>query len=207
MRVGLYGGTFDPVHLGHLLLAESAREQCRLDRVRFMPAAMSPHKQRQQPTAAEHRVEMLKLAIGGHGAFEVSLSEIERGGISYTVDTLRETAKECPDDDLFLLLGADSLADLATWKSPDVICELATLVVVGRPGSAAPNFDCLQPFAEEQRLADFVRHRVEMPQIDVSSSDLRDRVAAGNSIRYRTTRAVEKYIETHALYRSGEARD
>ena len=201
MRLGLYGGSFDPIHIGHLLLAESALEQCRLDRVWFMPAKTSPHKRKQEPTDAEHRVEMLKLAIGGHEAFEVSLKEIERGGISYTVDTLRELSKENPGDELFLLLGADSLADLATWKSPDEICRLATLVVAGRPGPAVSDYGSLADVVDRQRIAHFERHRVEMPQIGVSSSDLRGRVEAGKSIRYRTTRAVEKYIEAHGLYR------
>lgn len=134
MRLGIYGGTFDPIHYGHLLLAECCREQCQLDQVWFMPAEVPPHKQAQPLTAGRQRVEMLQLAIGGHEAFAVSRLELERGGVSFTVDTLAQLHQEDPTRELFLLLGADSLLDLPNWREPERICSLATLVVVGRPG-------------------------------------------------------------------------
>src|SRR5262249_55888086 len=130
MRLGLFGGSFDPVHYGHLLLAETCREQCRLDAVWFVPAAVPPHKQARELSSAENRVEMLKLAIAGNEAFSVYQMEIERGGVSYTVDTLEQLHAEDPTRELFFLMGADSLADLPTWRNPRRICELAIPLIV-----------------------------------------------------------------------------
>lgn len=202
MRLGIFGGTFDPVHFGHLLLAEYCREACRLDEVWFTPAAQPPHKQRRDLTDARRRVEMLQLAIGGHTAFAVCEREIERGGVSYTVDTLSELAAEDARRELFLLLGADSLADLPGWREPGRVCELATPVVVRRPGSAEPDYGCLAAFVSPDRLAYFRRHQVEMPQVDLRSREIRRRVAAGLSIRFQTPRAVEQYIAAGGLYRA-----
>ena len=198
MRLGLLGGSFDPVHYGHLILAECCREQCRLDAVWFVPAAVPPHKQNQTLSAAADRIEMLKLAIGGHEAFHVYSGEIDRGGVSYTVETLQQLHDEQPDRELFFLMGADSLADLPNWREPDRICALAIPVVVRRAGAPEPDDSVLSRLMPPQRLAIARQHRVEMPTIDLSSSDLRRRVAAGQSIRYRTPRAVEKYIEAQA---------
>ncbi|HEX7379011.1 MAG TPA: nicotinate-nucleotide adenylyltransferase [Pirellulales bacterium] len=203
MRLGLYGGTFDPVHLGHLLLAEFCREQCRLDEVWFLPAAEPPHKKRPDLTSPEKRMDMLRLAIGGQEAFSVCTREIERGGLSYTVETLNALAAEDAGRQLFFLLGGDSLADLPRWREPARICELAIPVVVSRPGSPPPDYDALAALVAPPRLAEIRAHQVEMPQIGISSRDLRRRVAAGLSIRYQTPRAVEKYIETAGLYRGG----
>jgi nicotinate-nucleotide adenylyltransferase len=200
MRLGIYGGSFDPVHYGHLLLAESAREQLQLQKVLFIPAAQAPHKQQQTAAPAAARVEMLELAIGGQRAFEVSPLEIERGGISYTVDTLEKVNKEEPAAEIFLLLGADSLVDLPGWKSPQEICRLATLAVVGRPGIEV-DFTPLVAVADAERLEEFAACRVRMPQLEIKSRDLRARVGRGGSIRYQTPRSVEKYIEAAGLYR------
>jgi nicotinate-nucleotide adenylyltransferase len=201
MRLGLLGGSFDPVHFGHLLLAEHCREQCALDQVLFVPAAVSPHKLNHVPTAGEHRLEMLKLAIAGYEPFAVSNVELKRGGVSYTVDTLEELQREDPTRELFLLMGADSLADLPNWREPARICELATPVVVARAGSAAPDFSCLTGIVSAARLDEIRRRQVVMPIIELSSREIRRRVAEGRSIRFQTPRAVEKYIETHGLYR------
>lgn len=200
MRLGIFGGTFDPVHFGHLLLAEYCREACRLDAVWFMPAAQPPHKQRGDLTAARQRVEMLQLAIGGQTAFAVCEREIQRGGVSFTVDTLEELAGEDPRRELFLLLGADSLADLPGWREPRRVCELATPVVVRRPGSAEPDYGCLAGLAPPERLAYFRQRQVQMPQVDLRSREIRRRVAAGLSIRFQTPRAVEQYIAAAGLY-------
>lgn len=201
MRCGILGGTFDPVHYGHLVLAECCREHCRLDVVQFLPAAEPPHKSRFAVTPAADRVEMLKLAIGGHAAFEVCTYEIDRGGVNYTFETLAALRQQRPEDELFFLLGADSLHDLPRWREPRKICELATLVVVQRPGSPEPNWSVLSGFVEPSRVEVFRQYETAMPQIGISSNDLRRRVAEGRSIRYQTPRAVEKYIETHGLYR------
>jgi len=202
MRLGIYGGTFDPVHFGHLLLAEYCREECRLDEVWFVPAAVPPHKQGQNFSTATRRVEMLSLAIGGHEQFRVCTREIDRGGVSYTVETLAEIHAEDPTRELFFLLGADSLFDLPLWREPSRICELATLVVVARTTAPAPDFACLAALTGAERTAHFRRHLVQMPLIELSSTEIRRRVQAGLSIRYQTPRAVEKYIEAAGLYRA-----
>jgi len=201
MRLGIFGGTFDPVHYGHLLLAECCREQCRLDAVWFLPTAVPPHKQQQEPTPAAQRIEMLELAIAGNPAFSVCRYEADRGAVNYTVDTLAHFREEDPSRELFLLLGADMLADLPNWRSAARVCELALPVAVRRPGCGPIDFDCLRGIAVPERIELMRRHQVEMPEIGISSTELRCRVELGQSIRYRTPRAVDMYIETHGLYR------
>jgi nicotinate-nucleotide adenylyltransferase len=198
MRLGLLGGSFNPVHYGHLLLAETAREDCRLDQVWFVPAAVPPHKQSRSLAEGKHRVEMLKLAIGGHPQLDVATIELDRGGVSYTVETL--TALTSPNRELFLILGSDALLDLPNWRQPERICELATLIVARRPGAGPVSLDCLAAVVPEERRRHFARHQIEMPRLDLSSSDIRRRVAAGRSIRYRTPRGVEEYIRAQGLY-------
>ncbi len=200
MRLGIFGGSFDPVHMGHLLMAECCREHCRLDRVRFIPTAVSPHKVETHPAPAAARLEMLKLAVQGHAAFEVSDEEIRRGGVSFTVDTLRRTHAALPEGELFFLMGSDTLAEFDSWKSPAEICQLAQLVVVSRPGSPPPNFEVLAPLVTRRRIEEMQAYQVRMPQIDISSTEIRGRVATGRSIRFQVPRAVEKYIEAQRLY-------
>ncbi len=200
MRLGLFGGTFDPVHYGHLLLAECCREQCRLDQVWFVPCGHPPHK-RHELTSGPARIEMLQLAISGYEPFVVCPLEIERTGTSFTVDTLAEIHRTQPEAELFFLMGGDSLHDLPGWREPARILELATLVVVRRPQSPSPDFSILAPLVPAGQWADRRDLVVDMPQINISSSLLRERVATGQGIRYRTPRAVEKYIETNGLYK------
>lgn len=202
MRIGLFGGSFDPVHYGHLLLAEFCREEVPLDEVWFVPAAVSPHKTDQEPASATDRLEMLKLAVAGHEAFRVDAEEIERGGVSYTVDTLAGLHENQSDCELFFLMGADSLASFPKWHEPARICELATLVVVDRAGDPPADFSALEEICTPSQLEAIRAHHVRMALVDFSSSAIRERVAAGKSIRYQTPRAVEKYIQTHGLYRS-----
>ncbi len=201
VRLGIFGGSFDPIHFGHLLMAECCREQCRLDRIRFIPVAVSPHKVDSDPAPPAARLDMLRLAADGHPSFEVSDEEIRRGGVSFTVDTLRRIKGDSPGNELFFLMGADTLAEFGTWKSPAEICQLATLVVVSRPGSPPPNFEALEPFVTTDRLGEMRECQVRMPQIDISSTEIRARVAASLSIRFQLPRAVEKYIESQRLYR------
>jgi nicotinate-nucleotide adenylyltransferase len=206
MRIGVYGGSFDPVHLGHLLLAECCREQAGLDRVLFVPAATQPHKQDRRLADPQHRIDMLRLATGGHPAFDVATLEIDRGGVSYTVDTLASLRAAHPGDELCLLLGPDALAGFPTWREPRRIADLATLVAVERETlddlSAAAAAAGLSDLLGAERLATLLDRRVRMPAIGIRASDLRAAVAAGRSIRYRTPRAVEAFIATHGLYRS-----
>ena len=204
MRLGIFGGTFDPVHLGHLLLAETCLEQCALDEVWFVPALLPPHKQQHALTSASQRVEMLQLAVSGHRQLAVSTIELDRGGISYTWETLQGIHDAHPDCELFFLMGADSLHDLPHWREPQRICELALPIAVRRAGSAEINFNPLESIAQPHQIAAMRRCQIEMPLIELSSTDLRQRIAAHQSVRFRLPRAVEKYIETQGLYLAPE---
>jgi nicotinate-nucleotide adenylyltransferase len=204
MRIGIFGGSFDPVHQGHLIVAECCREQARLDRVIFVPTAIQPFKQDRQPAAGHHRAEMLALAVGGNPAFEVSTVELDRGGVSYTVDTLAAVRDARPDDDLQLILGPDALASLPDWREPARMLDLAGVIAVERDGlddvSAAVQESRLAALLGPERLQRIVADTVRVPALGIRSSDLRALVAAGRSIRFRTPRAVERYIAAHGLY-------
>ena len=202
MRIGLFGGSFDPVHQGHLLLAETCREACQLDQVLFMPAANPPHKQQQTLAAAKHRLEMLQLAIAGNPAFVVSEMELQRGGTSYTVDTLSALHEASPDHQYFLLMGADSLDDFPQWREPARICELAIPIVVRRRGAAPVDVQRLADLLPPPLLKKISNHQIDSPTIEISSTEIRDRIAHDKSTRYRLPRAVEAYIEAHRLYRT-----
>lgn len=200
-RIGVFGGTFDPVHLGHLVLAEQCRDQAALDQVLFVPAARPPHKTDHELTPFERRVEMLSLAIAGNSAFRIDELEKNRGGPSYSVDTLTELHHGEPDAALFFLLGSDCLPDLAYWRQPQRIIELATLVIWERPGWRLWSLEELRQSLKLSAAAP-LRHLVARgPHVDIASRDLRARIATGRSIRYLVPRAVECYIETHRLYR------
>ena len=203
MRVGVYGGTFDPVHFGHLILAEQCREQGRLDQVWFVPSPRPPNKLDRPLTRFEQRVEMLQLAVAGQPAFRIDEIEKERTGPSYTFETLAELHRRHPGDDLFFLLGSDTLADLPSWREPGRIADLAGLLVVVRPGHAVLSAEELRArlhLGENDRLEMQI---IEVPLIDISSRDLRRRAAAGRSLRYFLPRGVECYIEEKRLYREG----
>jgi nicotinate-nucleotide adenylyltransferase len=202
MRLGIFGGSFDPIHYGHLLLAECCREQCRLDAVWFLPAAVPPHKRDRELTPAAQRIEMLELAIAGNPAFSVCRYETDRGGVNYTVDTLSHFREEDPNRELFFLLGADMLLDLPHWRSAERVCEMAVPVAVHRPGASPIDFECLRAIVSPERIELIRRHQVEMPEVGTSGTELRRRVNLGQSIRYRVPRAVEMYIATHGLYRT-----
>jgi nicotinate-nucleotide adenylyltransferase len=193
MRVGVFGGTFDPVHLGHLIMAEQCREQATLDQILFIPAATPPHKQRANITPFGQRVEMLTLAISGNPAFQIDPLEQDRKGPSYTVDTLAQLKQARPRDEFFLILGSDSVRDFATWYEPQRILESVTQVlVVMRPYS---DLEELTYFGDAERY-----QPVAAPLIDIASSDIRQCVAKGRSIRYMVPRAVEAYIADKRLY-------
>ncbi|HEY7154056.1 MAG TPA: nicotinate-nucleotide adenylyltransferase [Gemmataceae bacterium] len=201
MRVGVFGGTFDPVHIGHLLLAEQCREQGRLDEVWFVPAARPPHKDAPALTRFEQRVEMLALAVAGNPAFRIDELEKERSGPSYTADTLTELRRRHPGHEFFLLIGSDTLADLPHWYEPIRVLEQAGLLVMMRPGSAALTAEQLRRQLNMPENAPLRLQTVEAPQIDISSRDLRRRAATGRSLRYFLPRAVECYIHDKRLYR------
>ena len=205
MRIGVFGGSFDPVHIGHLVAAECCREQADLDRVVFVPAAIQPHKQHRQLASGQHRMDMLTLATAGHDAFEVSGDELERGGVSYTIDTLERLRDRHPGDELLLLLGPDAFLGLPTWRDPRRIIAMADIVAMERESlddlGAAAGDGPLVSLLGRDRLDRVIANRVRLPAIGIRASHLRLAVAAGKSIRYRTPRAVERYIASHGLYR------
>jgi nicotinate-nucleotide adenylyltransferase len=193
IRVALFGGSFNPPHVGHLAVAEAAAEAAGLDRVLWVPAATSPFKQGDPAVVpAEHRLAMTRLAVEGNGRFGVYDGEIRRGGVSYTVDTLRALRAEHPEADLALLLGGDSLAGFAGWREPAAILELARLVVYRRPGYTEAG-------VPPEVLAR-VRF-VDAPLLDLSGTAIRARLAAGRTVRYLVPDAVIAYAEAHGLYR------
>jgi nicotinate-nucleotide adenylyltransferase len=203
MRVGIFGGAFDPVHYGHLILAEQCREQAGLEQVWFVPAARHPFKNDPTGTPFERRAEMLRLAIAGNPNFHVNEIEKDRPGLSYTADTLAELKRLHTEAELHFLLGSDSLPDLPKWRSPERIVAAATLVIMERPGHPPIPAEALRAAIG---LAPDVPLRmtiVDAPLIDLASRDIRRRVAAGRSVRYMLPRAVEVYINEKGLYRNG----
>jgi nicotinate-nucleotide adenylyltransferase len=200
-RVGIFGGTFDPVHLGHLIMAEQCREQAELDQVWFVPAARPPHKQDQPLTGFAQRVEMLALAVAGMPAFRIEELEKDRPGPSYTVETLEELHRRHPDTQFSLLLGSDSLPDLPMWRNPTRIVELAELLIFPRPGWPLPSVDEVRQTLGLAPQFPLRIRAIESPQIDIASRDLRHRIAQHRSVRFLIPRAVECYIEEKKLYR------
>ena len=200
-RIGILGGTFDPPHVGHLWLATLAADAMSLDRVLFMPAAQPPHKRRKGMTRATDRLLMTRLAIAGDEAFGLTLIEMERPGPSYTIDSVDELQRTYgTDGTLYLLMAADSLGEIDTWRQPDALLERIEWVVGPRPGTPIPD-----PSALEERFgANASRiHLLEGPSLDVSSSEIRRRVAARRAIRYLVPRGVEELIGQRGLYRRG----
>jgi nicotinate-nucleotide adenylyltransferase len=194
-KIGLLGGTFDPFHFGHLAAADAAVDCAELDRVLFVPAAQPPH--RPPAVASPHqRIEMCRLGIEGEPRFEVSDLELRREGPSYTVDTLEEMRREQPDDELFLILGWDAAKLFSTWHEPEKVRELATIVVVARPGGAAPREEDLKGVGLEK--AKVVLCLTTTP--DVSASEIRKAVAAGEPITGKVPKAVARYVAEHRLY-------
>lgn len=197
VRLGIMGGTFDPVHFGHLLCAEDARDILGLDAVIFMPAGVPSFKRDAQIASVEHRVNMLRLATCDNPAFDVSLLEVERSGVTYTVDTLRTLKAYYPSNvHLYFITGADSIRDLPCWYGAEELASLATFVGVARPGY---DLESARRACEKGGLGfDIVYLRIE--SLAISSTDVRRRVNQGSTIRYRTPVAVCSYIQEHHLY-------
>ncbi len=201
-RIGVLGGTFDPPHVGHLWLGALAADTCGLDRVLFMPAAQPPHKAGRPMSPADARLEMTRRAIDGDPAFELSELEMERPGPSYTIDSVRELKdRHEPDAKLFLIMAADSLAQIDTWREPDRLLELIEWIVGPRPGSPLPERSGLD---ERFGTAAARIHLLTGPSLDVSASEIRRRVAAGQAIRYLVPRGVEQLIGERGLYAADE---
>jgi nicotinate-nucleotide adenylyltransferase len=196
MRLGIFGGSFDPVHNGHLVLARACQRQAALDEVWFTPTAVQPLKQKGPHATDTQRLEMLQLAINSEPAWRICKLEIERGGLSYTVDTLRQLDAELPEAVLFFLIGADAVEDVPRWREPTEIFRLATPLVVRRAGEAEPELANLRVLCAPNKQPKLI----ELPAIDVSSSEIRRRLAAGESVDELMPPSVAAYIAARHLY-------
>lgn len=194
MKIGILGGSFDPIHFGHLLMAQSAVEALGLDVVFFVPAFCSPFKTRHPVPDASKRLAMVKEAIKGNKAFKCYGGELRRGRVSYTIDTLKELKTKYPKAKFYLLMGADNLRTFQRWKDPQGILRLARLVILNRPGFDK-NYPKHWPYV-----------KIDMPAVDISSSDIRGRLNLRKSIWYLTPKAVIQYIKRYKLYSHSEAR-
>lgn len=191
MKLGIFGGTFNPIHLGHLLIAEDAAEAFQLDRVVFIPSAAPPHKRPRVLAPAADRLRMVKLAIQGNSRFTCSDIEVRRAGPSYSVETLRHLRSAMPQARFFFIIGADSLRELHRWKEAAELVKLCEFICLARPGQRVAR----------ARLRGARIHKLTGHPADVSSTDIRRRAARGDTIRYLVPDAVRRYIERHRLYR------
>jgi nicotinate-nucleotide adenylyltransferase len=199
VRIGVFGGSFDPVHMGHLTVAQDAVEQLELDRLIFVPAAIPPHKQGKMLADGRQRLEMLRLATEGNLSFEVSELELQRGGVSYTFDTITQVQAEHPAAELFFIVGLDSLPILHSWRNVEQLFELCTVVPFARGGEDPARV------AEQIQLSKLWKDKllerlIRIHEIEISASEIRMRLAEGLSIRYLVPPEVEMYIAEHGIY-------
>lgn len=197
MRLGIFGGTYNPPHLGHLVCAQEAYIQLRLDRVMLIPARIPPHKPVEDEPGVEHRLELCRLAVDGDERLTVSEIEVGRSGPSYTIDTLQELHDQAPDSELFLIVGGDIAAGLPRWRDPEGVLERATLAVAKRRGTSKARVDSAIAELQGGARTQFF----QMPRIGISSTMIRRRVRSGQPIRYLVPEAVGRYIEREGLYR------
>ena len=203
-KIGILGGSFNPIHLAHLVLAETARETLRLNRVVFVPAKLPPHKDPSALADAKDRLAMVRLAVAGNPSFEVSDIELRREGPSYTVDTVEMMRRRSRwKTEVFFLIGADTLRELPAWREIRRLAKLCKFVPLSRPGAPAPDVKELAEVMGAREARAIIARAIEMPLLDISSSDIRRRVANGKSIRYLVPEAVARYIERKAPYCSG----
>ncbi len=195
MRLGIMGGTFDPVHFGHLVIAEEARYEFALDRVVWVPAGDPPHKQSREVVSQEHRYAMVLLATAGHPAFEVSRLEMERSGPSYTVDTIRSFSELKPEAELFFITGADATLEILTWHRHEDLVRLCRFIAVTRPGYDLNRLNTVLPESYLPRIS-----TIQAPGVDISSTDLRARLRNGEPVKYLVPDDVEAYLRKHRLY-------
>lgn len=201
-RVGIMGGTFDPIHVGHLMTAEAVRDEYDLDKVMFIPAAMPPHKLNQDVTAAEHRYTMTVLATCSNPKFEVSDIEMKRSGPSYTIDTVYELVKRFGEDtDFYFITGADTIQEIHTWDRIEELLKLCHFIGASRQG-CVPNVDQIKESFGALGMAKI--HRLETPELEISSTNIRHRLKKGYSIKYIVPTSVEQYIYKHGLYNSNK---
>lgn len=198
-KTGIMGGTFNPIHIGHLLLAENAYEQLGLEKILFMPSRVPPHKPMGEVLENQKRIEMVELAIRDIPYFELSLMEMEREGVTYTVDTLSYLSEQQPDTEYYFIAGADSLYQIETWKDPGRILKLCRFSVANRESSLYPD---LERQAEKLRRKYNARiELIDIPEVDISSHLIRERLRTGRSVRYLVPEPVEQYLREHRAYR------
>lgn len=195
-RIGILGGTFDPIHYAHLFIAEEARVRIGLDQVLFIPNGQPPHKKPYEVTAAVHRLEMTRLAIQGNPAFECSSIEAEREGPSYSVDTLERLHTDHPGAEIYFITGFDAVAELSTWMRHEEVVRLCRFVAVARPGTGAAELERRLPASYLKRI-----EILESTDLGISSTEIREQVRAGRPIRYLTPDSVVEYIARHGLYK------
>lgn len=202
-RIGVLGGTFNPLHMGHLIMAQDALELFELSKVVFVPCASPPHKSAREVVSAAHRLAMIEAALEGDTRFEVSDIEIQRGGVSYSVDTAGELKKLYPDAEICFIVGSDTLQELHLWKDIDRLCSMCVFLTIARPGSIAANGvrGPARDGAVQGTPQGLRNHVKEGHLVNISSTDIRYRVAEGMSIRYLVHPAVEMYIAEHSLFR------
>jgi len=196
--IGVFGGSFNPVHSGHLLLAEYIREEFKLDKIVFIPAKKPPHKVDSDLATAQHRYNMVQIAISNNPFFEVSDTELNREGLSYTADTLVEMREENPDKKFFFICGADSIINLSTWHNVNEIFKFADVIAAGRAEASDIEFQNMIQWYQEQYNAKIFCSGA--PLIEISSTGVRNRIKEGKSIRYMVPEMVYNYIQLHRLY-------
>lgn len=196
--MAIMGGTFDPIHYGHLVVAQEVRQELNCDRVLFIPAAEPPHKESAGISSVEHRLVMTRLAVDSNNYFQVSTLEIERPGPSYTIDTVKIVKSKYQPRELYFITGADGILELMTWKKAEEILTLCTFVAVTRPGYDIDNIEEAVKWLPSQSRKKIIPLKV--PAMDISSTDIRRRVKMGKSITYLVPKSVENYIKNNGLY-------
>ncbi len=200
-RTGLFGGSFNPVHCGHLIVARAVAEQLDLARVVFLPSGVPPHKRPAELLDSRHRAQMVRLAIAGEPGFEFSEFDLGRGGPTYTFDTVAQFADQLgAEAELHWIIGADSFPELASWHRISELVNACRIITAARPGWEAPDLSRLRAILTEAQIARLVSGILSTPRIDISSTDIRERIANGRSIRYLVPEGVSRYIEDHRLY-------
>lgn len=203
-RIGVLGGTFDPIHYGHLAAADECRSALSLDVVLFLPAGHPPHKRGQKVSPVVDRLRMVELAIASNPHFQISRVDVDRPGPSYTVAALKELRRQVGDEaEIWFIMGADSLAEILTWREPERLLQLARIAAVNRPGAPDPAPERLETALPGARSRIDV---IEIPDLAISATELRERVAAGRQIKYQLPEEVERYIADRGLYRSAMRR-
>jgi nicotinate-nucleotide adenylyltransferase len=201
MKIGIFGGTFNPIHAAHLVVAQDAMEALRLASIMFIPSATPPHKSPESLAPAPHRLRMIRAAIRSDARFSVSDIEIKRGGKSYSVDSLRELRRRHPRVEWFFIIGSDSFKELHSWREIETLARLCQFVVVARPNFEMETMTARRVGLDAATFKRVSRHQIRAHLVEISSTELRARVRAGKSIRYLVPDAVARHIEKHSLYR------